>query len=154
MLDGNISSKSDNTGIITDYTYNNAGMLASESISNALEQLQSMQYTYDNRGNRTESIGTGYDEYSETYTYDLNNRLTNVGKVVYNEYDHPDNIFSTRYNYDFNGNLFSENVSAIAKTLDNSAIGLSDTWGRDTWGRTFSVTLGDVHFLSSFCCIN
>ena len=97
---------------------------------------------YDNRGNRVGATATGYNEYAETYTYDLNNRLTNLTKVLYNEYDHPDNILSTRYNYDFNGNLFSENVAVISKSLDDPSITINVFGaGEDNWNHEVGLTI-------------
>ncbi|MBR4881410.1 MAG: RHS repeat protein, partial [Clostridia bacterium] len=120
-LDGNIVEKSDNTGTITSYVYDNAGMLLSETVSNKVKQLQNTQYSYDNRGNRTSVIGTVGDEYTENYAHDLNNRLTDVSKVVYNEYGHPVKTLSTTYNYDNNGNVLSKNTSVTGNSPDNTS---------------------------------
>ena len=69
--DGNQSSVTDIFGKTKGYTYDSAGRLSSESVS---EDDTTISYTYDTRGNRQGKYNSSNEEYVR-YNYDANNRL-------------------------------------------------------------------------------
>jgi len=83
-------------GLTTDQTWDGAARLASRTHRTASGTQQSFAYSYDKNGNRTSetrNLGTGVE--SITYSYDADDRLTNV--------THSDGRSET-YTLDANGN--------------------------------------------------
>ena len=98
----------ENTGRRDDYTYDAAGHFIQEAITNDPSSVnRTLTYTYDLAGNRFASTDTGAPvaQRSLAYTYDANDRLTNVaGQSGY----------SLTYTYDSNGNTKSVSGSKQA----------------------------------------
>ena len=78
--DGNLATVFDSaTGITTTYYYDLLGRALYYTKADASGQIQSVQYTYDEKNNLsglTESVGNSTQGY--TYNYDPNNRITSV----------------------------------------------------------------------------
>ena len=78
--DGNLATVYDSaTGITTTYYYDLLGRALYYTKADASGQIQSVQYTYDEKNNLsglTESVGNSTQGY--TYNYDPNNRITSV----------------------------------------------------------------------------
>ncbi len=102
---GNVTQMVDNSGT-TYYTYNNKGLLATETKGGAVKD-----YTYDALGKKT-SFRLRYDNLDHTvaYTYDHNNRLKTV----------TDGSDVTTYNYNNKGQLTSRNTKEGTTTLTAS----------------------------------
>ena len=71
--DGNLYKKTDNTGKITQYTYDDAGRLINESATGITTPHQ-ISYSYNAFGNRSALNYSGAEVYTTTYQYDLNNK--------------------------------------------------------------------------------
>lgn len=109
-LDGNQATKTDHTGKITTYAYDDLGRLESESVQGE----PTITYTYDDYNNRaTMTVGSAIT----SYVYDKNNRLKAESKT--------NNGISeiTNYYYDKNGNQTCKTVETI-----QSASGSSETF--------------------------
>ena len=126
-LDGNISSKTETIGNVTNttaYKYSN-NKLINETVSG--DGNYSLSYTYDNGGNRKSVTATGNIKgYTETYSYDKNNRLIGTVKNYGTTSDY------TKYDYDRNGNQtyinkYSGNNEGIFKLKVVSAMYNSNT---------------------------
>ena len=96
-LDGNQATKTDNAGRVTTYQYDDMGRLTQESGGGVTKS-----YTFDSAGNRSGMTVTGTENYSVSYTYDLNNRLTKETKA------YSDITLESLYTYDNNGNQVSK----------------------------------------------
>jgi len=104
-LDGNQTKKTDNTGKITDYTYDGLGRLTNEAVTGE----SAVSYTYDDSNNRkTMTIAGGA---VTTYSYDKNNRLNSECKLTGTVTE------ITEYNYDNNGNQVYKGLEII-KPID------------------------------------
>ncbi len=91
----------ENTGRRDDYTYDADGRLTQEAITNDPSAgSRTLTYAYDLAGNRVASTDTGAatGQQSLTYTYDANDRLTNVTGT---------SGYSLTYTYDNNGNTLT-----------------------------------------------
>jgi len=99
-LDGNQASKTDHTGKVTSYTYDDLGRLESESPQGEA----TIVYTYDDYNNRA-AMTVGSEITS--YTYDKNSRLITETKSESNT----DEII--RYYYDNNGNQICKTSETI-----------------------------------------
>lgn len=101
-------------GKIKYYSYDNAGRLISDNITNAAGFPVDNTYEYDLRGNRVKMVSSPADEdETETinYEYDLNNRLLNENSHIYDEYHNTNSYSSTRYYYDNNGNMTAKQTT-------------------------------------------
>jgi RHS repeat-associated protein len=108
-LDGNQRTKTGNTGKVTTYTYDDAGRLHTESETGGL----TITYGYDSFSNRTSMAVTGTENYTVSYIYDANNRLTIETKTLATTTE------KKLYFYDPNGNQTSkvfENLSGGSGT--------------------------------------
>ncbi len=89
----------ESTGRVTDYAYDDLYRLTSETITDSANGNYSAQYSYDQVGNRVQSI---IDGVTTAYTYDNNDRIAQYG--------------GTAYSYDANGNTLTETLDGVAKT--------------------------------------
>ncbi len=105
---GNISRTKTLAGI-TDYTYDGAGRILTESVEGNLTT-----YTYDSRGNRISKVSPTE---TVTYTYDLANKLLSMTKTS------GDVTETTNYTYDLNGNLTSEQCGNDTVTYTYNSLG-------------------------------
>ena len=95
-LAGRLTRMEYNNGIVTDYHYNNRGLL-----SRIQSPVLDLNYTYDLNGN---IIGIN----TETYTYDGLNRLLVASQ--------PNHNYSVTYQYDAVGNRISQVEDGISTT--------------------------------------
>ena len=109
--DGKRHSEMDNNNYCHIYTYDTLGRLVCETQSSPATwyMLTVNSYTYDTRGNRTSITVTGPERYSETYTYDRNNRIASYARTENGD------TRTTSYTYDLNGNLISEQTDGAVK---------------------------------------
>ncbi len=123
----------ENTGRRDDYTYDDDGRLTQEAITDdSHASSRTLTYIYDLAGNRVASADTGAaaGQQSLNYTYDANDRLTNVTGT---------SGYSLAYTYDNNGNMLTVSGSQQATytwNLENHLVGASVT------------TLGVAHTVS------
>lgn len=115
--DGKRHSESGNNNYSHIYTYDTLGRLVCEAQSSpaAWYALTVNSYTYDTRGNRTSITVTGPERYSETYTYDRNNRIASYARTENGD------TRTTSYTYDLNGNLISEQTDGAVKNYTYDA---------------------------------
>ena len=78
----------DNTGKTTDYTYDNAGKLIKEVVTENGKVTLTASYSYDAVGNR---LTKTENNITTNYTYDKNNRLLKEGNISYT-YDNAGNL--------------------------------------------------------------
>jgi YD repeat-containing protein len=95
--------------VSTDTTYDAAGQISSITHHDASSTLQSFSYPYDDAGNRI-SVLTAAG--TESYTFDLLNRLTEV------DYANGDVV---TYSYDANGNRLTQTVNGTTSTATYDA---------------------------------
>ena len=100
----------DNTGKTTDYTYDNAGKLIKEVVTENGKVTLTASYSYDAVGNR---LTKTENNITTNYTYDKNNRLLKEGNISYT-YDNAGNLIkkqstaeTTEYAYNLDGKLSS-----------------------------------------------
>ncbi|NLN66448.1 MAG: RHS repeat-associated core domain-containing protein [Clostridiaceae bacterium] len=106
-LDGNQATKTDHTGKVTTYGYDDLGRLESESVQGD----PAIIYTYDDYNNRaTMTVGTEITR----YVYDKNNRLKTETKTA----SGTDEI--TRYYYDNNGNQTCKTIETTQSSSGGS----------------------------------
>ena len=74
-VDGNQTSKSDNKGNATSYSYDGLGRLNTESENSKSRGLTTKSYNYDYSGNRSSMTVSGTENYTTEYSYDDDNRL-------------------------------------------------------------------------------
>ena len=115
--DGKRHSEMDNNNYSHIYTYDTLGRLVCETQSSPATwyMLTVNSYTYDTRGNRTSITVTGPERYSETYTYDRNNRIASYARTENGD------TRTTSYTYDLNGNLISEQTDGAVKNYTYDA---------------------------------
>jgi YD repeat-containing protein len=86
-------------GMTIAYTYNGDDQLKTESETNSSNaQVYSINYTYDANGNLCTEVGTGTKQTSNTYSYDIRNRMSSANT----------NGTITNYGYDTSSVLVSE----------------------------------------------
>ena len=78
----------ENTGKTTDYTYDNAGKLIKEVVTENGKVTLTASYSYDAVGNR---LTKTENNITTNYTYDKNNRLLKEGNISYT-YDNAGNL--------------------------------------------------------------
>ena len=78
----------DNKGKIIDYTYDNAGKLIKEVVTENGKVTLTASYSYDAVGNR---LTKTENNITTNYTYDKNNRLLKEGNISYT-YDNAGNL--------------------------------------------------------------
>ena len=103
---GNISGKQSTVGTQTNqytYLYDNAGRLTSEQ-----NGTDTKSYTYDSFGNRAGMTVSGAENYTESYTYDSNNRLMKRSRLQNTTEE------IRNYSYDNNGNQISWYKSVLS----------------------------------------
>lgn len=100
---GNITRKTDNASIITDYNYDLTYQLTKSASPSLTEE-----FTYDKVGNRLTSASSNQPS-AVSYTHNQNNELTNAGTIA--------------YSYDQNGNTTQETngSSSITKYIYNTS---------------------------------
>ena len=98
-VDGNQTSKSDNKGNVTSYSYDGLGRLKTESENSKSRGLTTKSYNYDYSGNRSSMTVSGTENYTTEYSYYDDNRLEKERKTYTNG-----NITTLDYTYDGNGN--------------------------------------------------
>jgi RHS repeat-associated protein len=91
-------------GVSTDTAYDAAGQTSTITHHDASSTLESFSYAYDDAGNRI-SVLTAAG--TESYTFDLLNRLTEV------DYANGDIV---TYSYDANGNRLTQTVNGVTQT--------------------------------------
>ncbi len=130
------------------YNYDNAGRLVGEVTANAAGIPLSNQYSYDAYGNRVKKYSQVPDDLTEetiTYEYDLNNRLIKENSHKCYEEQMVDEYGSTRYYYDYNGNMTAKQSSGSGVS-DITGEGSSNAIisGRSSYGTGTSIYRYDV----------
>ena len=119
-LDGNQASKTDQDGVVTDYTYDGLGRLTSESVTKDSVVSQSYTYTYDDFNNRATLTATGDEAYTTVYDYDLNNRLVTNVKTSAASVD------TSGYFYDPNGNQIAKTSESLSDSSGSESVSLTE----------------------------
>ncbi len=116
-LDGNQANKADNTGRITNYSYDTLRRMTQEAESGSTDAI-TKDYTFDAASNRATMTVSGADSYTTSYTYDLNNRLLKELK------DADSTAQETQYFYDPNGNTIAKNTETLSASSGDEAVSL------------------------------
>ena len=125
-LDGNQKTKSDHTGRITSYLYDDMGRLKGEAETGAVDAI-TKAYTFDAASNRSAMTVSGAENYSVSYDYDLNNRLRKSIKAE------GDKQTITESFYDNNGNQISVGTSIIEPETGSPASISLETSSKEVW---------------------
>ena len=108
-LEGNLVNKTDKNGYHTSFVYDSRKLLLEKEV---VETGDKITYSYDSTGNKTGMSDASGDT---AYTYDANNRLTEVSKTGHTQ---------LRYSYDQIGNILKVTDSAgntTAYTYDKAS---------------------------------
>lgn len=79
-----VASRTYGNGDITTFSYDAANRIASINSINSIQPILSLHYSYDNSGNILSRIDSLRPDRSETYSYDVLNRLTEFRRGVAN----------------------------------------------------------------------
>ncbi|MEX2499769.1 MAG: RHS repeat-associated core domain-containing protein [Wenzhouxiangellaceae bacterium] len=114
----------EHSGRVTNYSFDDAYRLLTETITDPVNGDYSAEYTYDLVGNRTQST---IDGVQTAYTYDANDRLTQAG--------------GERYFYDANGNTLRVEIDSDQTTYQyddrNRMVASSNTVGGITTSSSY-----------------
>ena len=125
-LSGKQRAKTDRDGLRTEYRYDMLGQLALERTVNADgQETGSIRYTYDGYGNRLSAESTGYAQYSESYAYDITDRMVSRSRTE------ADETVETVYSYDLNGNLIRSESEGKATARSYNAFGEQMSYARE-----------------------
>ena len=144
---GNIKSKNAG-GIVSDYSYNDAGLVTGLTIKNGSTYLNNFQYTYSLDGNILTDNDT-VNNTNKTYTYDNIGQLKKevqtgaVSKTYSYSYDNTGNrtqkaesgVGTTTYSYDLNNRLESQTTVSGGTTLQSTSY-TYDNNGNQTYKKT------------------
>ncbi|MCB1553012.1 MAG: hypothetical protein KDJ14_04315 [Xanthomonadales bacterium] len=112
---GRIASQTYPNGATTEHQYDSAGRVATITHRQSGVVVQTLQYTYDRNGNRSEEFETGAEGSRRTqYQYDRDDRLT--GSTLTAE---DGSVTQTDYTLDAVGNRMSEVVTAAGTPVAN-----------------------------------
>ncbi len=128
---GNLTSISNPNSTTSTYTYDSAERLT--GLSNAKSDttvISSYTYTLDEIGNhitvtKDEPLMPILSNKNITYTYDVENRLTNAGGVAFT-HDANGNLTSkgtNTFTYDFNDRLIQSNIGGVVTTYSYDGLG-------------------------------
>jgi RHS repeat-associated protein len=106
-----ITQKTFSNGIATSYQYDLDNRLISISSNNS--SLPSLNFQYDNEGNKTVIQRTNDPLYSETFAYDAGYRLTNYKQGTLNGNTISSPVIQNSYTYDAVGNRTSANLNGV-----------------------------------------
>ncbi|MCD8390760.1 MAG: hypothetical protein LUD03_02835 [Firmicutes bacterium] len=154
-LDGLKSAEADDVNSYNKvYFYDNAGRLKEEFIYDTLGEFNmDSNYEYDTYGNRTLAEVTNSDNNVtiENYTYDANNRLTDIAESYKSTPGGTAEAMSaTKYYYDDNGNTLAKQVTSYTSGTESSNMGISgrspnngmEIYGYDAFNRLISYNSG------------
>lgn len=122
--------------------------------SNTLENNDNWSYIYDDLRRMTSATNTNNAFWSESFTFDEINRITSSSRLGTYDYGAigsgkpayaPQNIGGATLNYDANGNMSSDGVTALVFDVENRPIsvgGIASTYNPD--GERTSV--GNIYF--------
>lgn len=129
---GNRLAVTDLNGRSVSYSYDAAYRLVNETVTDSVGSTRITEYEYDLVGNR---LGKTVNGVTESYSYDLNDRLLNAGSVFY-VYDANGNRLSqtsgantVSYSYDYSNRLVDvdNGSSQVSYTYDHSGARRSST---------------------------
>lgn len=137
-----------NVGVLTEYTYNEAGTLLLQELEISGDSERRTTYSYDDNEKRLtkEVEGTHYEydgeewRYSATYTYDDSGKTLSTGFIIQTFPDGRVTEWSKTYSYDNDGNLLTEEHDKddngtvdwrITRTYDGNGNLLTEDWYYD-----------------------
>ena len=131
------------------------------SRSNTLESNDNWTYIYDDLRRMTSATNTNNAFWTESFTFDEINRITSSSRLGTYDYGAigsgkpayaPQNIGGATLNYDANGNMSSDGVTALVFDVENRPInvgGIASTYNPDG-ERTSVGTVSFTHDLSEY----